>query len=162
MPRSIYNRPLKAKRPDSKRPDRSEAKLLARMFADAGDPNHYEPIYEAMLGKGNLPPSMSKQFFEKTLNKRIKLGKLIVDKGRYDFETYYQELEPALKEMAAHLRKNAPAGNKPVFNEMTIREAIHEIDKKYPPITLIDYAMNRSWLGKPVSEILKMRGLKRS
>ena len=162
MPRSIYNRPLKAKRPDSKRPDRSEAKLLARMFADAGDPNHYEPIYEAMLGKGNLPPRMSKQFFERALNKRTKLGKLIVEKGRYDFETYYNELEPVLKAMAAHLRLHAPARNKPVFNEATIRETIHEIDKMYPPITLIDYAMNRSWGGKPVSEILKMRGLKRS
>ena len=73
MPRSIYNRPLKAKRPDSKRPDRSEAKLLATMFANAGNPGNYEPIYEAMLGKGNLPPRMSKQFFEKTLNKHIKI-----------------------------------------------------------------------------------------
>ena len=167
MPRSIYNRPLKAKRPDSKRPDRSEAKLLASMFENGGMPSvrafsQYKPIYDATLGEGYLPRRMGHELFEKTWNTRRKLGKLIVEKGIYDFDTHYNELEPVLKEIAAHLRKNPTDGNKPVFNDATIREAIYEIDKTNPPISLIDWGMGRSWGGKPLSEILKMRGLKRS
>ena len=133
MPRRIHDRPLKAKRPDSKRSDRSEAEFLVRFFIDLGnffaneeDFRFYGTHYEII--RRTRPMGFDFAWDLEGVQKEVEANPHL-----YNTEAYYRKLAPYFKKMAAHLRKSAYelkpsmdfAGVKqPVFNDATIRKAI--------------------------------------